>query len=437
MRTRVAELFNEVGDLSGDARARYLTESDIDVTTRREVEALLAFNAPWNTTLQIDLGQIAQRALLNFEPKRLPCGPYRLGDQLGSGGMGTVYLAERADGEVSQRVAVKLLRPGADAPQLRARFLAERQILATLSHPNIARLLDAGHREDGQPYLVMEYVDGKAIDTYSAALGMRHTVSLFLKVCAAVAYLHRNLVVHRDLKPANILVSTEGEPKLLDFGIAKILDFGNESTISGMRMLTPDLADILRSSDAQHSLAIYDHVLRHMAEVKNNSSFRRFEVSALAGSSYALLRLGRAREARQRLDAAFTRLSQLEQYPAERIIPGSEADEALCGLANYQAVRGEVLLAIETYKKLLQRILASEPKQETQLGDAVSISRLYSAMAALLVRAGQTGSALALQERRLELWRRWDARLPNSGFVRAQLNAVKGAARADSAPDIK
>src|SRR5205085_1901761 len=107
---------------------------------------------------------------------------------------------------------------------------------------NIARLLDAGHCEDGQPYLAMEYVEGKTIDVYAAGLGVRRIVTLFLKVCAAVSYLHRNLVVHRDLKPSNILVTDEGEPKLLDFGIAKLLDLARESTLTGMRMLTPDYA---------------------------------------------------------------------------------------------------------------------------------------------------------------------------------------------------
>jgi len=137
--------------------------------------------------------------------------------------MGSVYSAQRVDGEVAQRVAVKLLRPGMDDPTLRQRFLAERQILAALSHPNIARLLDAGHREDGQPYLVMEYVEGKTIDRFAAGRSVRQNIALFRKVCAAVGYLHCNLVVHRDLKPANILVTPEGEPKLLDFGIAKSL----------------------------------------------------------------------------------------------------------------------------------------------------------------------------------------------------------------------
>jgi serine/threonine-protein kinase len=156
--------------------------------------------------------------------------------------MGAVYSAERVDGEVAQRVAIKLLRPGSDEPVVRQRFLIERQILANLCHPNIARLLDAGHREDDQPYLAMEYVEGQPIDLYVSEISTRQKITLFLKVCAAVAYMHRNLVVHRDLKPANILVTTEGEPKVLDFGIAKMLGLTANSTATSTRVLTPDYA---------------------------------------------------------------------------------------------------------------------------------------------------------------------------------------------------
>ena len=242
MKARVEELFHSVADLSAEARARYFTEHNVDDGTLKEVEALLVFDSPTNTSLEKDISQVAEGALARLEPKDTRCGPYRLGELLGRGGMGTVHLAERVDGEVAQRVAVKLLRPGADDPMLRQRFLAERQILATLSHPNIARLLDAGHSEDGQPYLVMEYVEGQPIDVWTTGLGIRHKITLFLKVCAAVGYLHRNLVVHRDLKPPNILVTCEDEPKLLDFGIAKMLDLSTASTMTGMHMLTPDYA---------------------------------------------------------------------------------------------------------------------------------------------------------------------------------------------------
>jgi serine/threonine-protein kinase len=242
MRTRVEEIFHAVADLSEEARAGYFAERNVDATTRREVEGLMAFDSPTMASLDRDIGQAAQEALAQVNPKGLRCGPYRLGDLVGWGGMGTVYSAERVDGEVAQLVAVKLLRPGADDPQLLQRFLGERQILAALSHPNIAKLLDAGHREDGQPYLVMEYVEGKPIDVYTTGLGLRQKLKLFLKVCAAVSYLHRNLVVHRDLKPSNILVSSEGEPMLLDFGIAKMLGLNGDSTVTAARMLTPDYA---------------------------------------------------------------------------------------------------------------------------------------------------------------------------------------------------
>ena len=242
MRARVEQIFHEVADLPVPARDRYFAEHAIDANTRREVEQLVAFDSPATGQLDGEIGQVALGAMAQVERQDLLCGPYRLGRLLGRGGMGSVYSAERVDGEVSQRVAVKLLRPGADDLHLRQRFLAERQILAPLSHPNIAKLLDAGHREDGQPYLVMDYIEGRTIDVYAAELSARQKIAIFLKVCAAVSYLHRNLVVHRDLKPANVLVTEDGEPKLLDFGIAKLLDLTGDSTMTHLRMLTPDYA---------------------------------------------------------------------------------------------------------------------------------------------------------------------------------------------------
>ncbi|HEV3201527.1 MAG TPA: protein kinase, partial [Bryobacteraceae bacterium] len=231
----------QVADLDPELRTRYFAEHDIDESTRHEVEALLKFDSGASEFLLHDISIAAARALPQLEGKGWRCGPYRLLDLIGRGGMGAVYLAERADGEVTQQVAVKLLPPGAGDPQ-RERFLQERQILASLAHPNIARMLDAGHLDNGQPFLAMEYVDGKPIDVFAANLSVREKIALFQKVCAAVAYLHRNLVVHRDLKPSNILVTAEGDPKLLDFGIAKILDLATDSTMTGMRMLTPDYA---------------------------------------------------------------------------------------------------------------------------------------------------------------------------------------------------
>jgi serine/threonine protein kinase len=241
-RVRVEEIFHQVADMPVEARSRYFASQNIEPATQDEVQALVAFDSGASTSLEKNIGLVAGWALAYVEPKGMHCGPYRLEDLLGRGGMGAVYFAKRVDGEVAQRVAVKLLHPGSDDLLVRQRFLRERQILATLSHPNIARLLDAGHREDGQPYLVMEYIDGKSIDLYAAELAAKQKVALFRKICAAVGYLHRNLVVHRDLKPANILVTAEGEPKLLDFGIAKMLDLTSDSTTTSMRVLTPDYA---------------------------------------------------------------------------------------------------------------------------------------------------------------------------------------------------
>ncbi len=177
-------------------------------------------------------------------PERI--GPYRILREAGHGGMGAVYLAERADDQFHQRVALKLVRGGLHSEYLLRRFREERQILASLDHPNIARLMDGGVTAGGMPFFAMEYVEGTPIDRFcdERQLSVEQRLALFLKVCSAVQYAHRNLVVHRDLKPSNILVTHEGEPKLLDFGIAKLLSRDAEAglTEAGVRMLTPEYA---------------------------------------------------------------------------------------------------------------------------------------------------------------------------------------------------
>lgn len=252
MKMRVEELFHELADLPVEARIRYFTDHGVDEETRQDVEALLTFDSGASSFLLRDISVAASRALPQLEAKGWRCGPYRLLEVIGRGGMGTVYLAERVDGEVIQRLAVKLLPPGAGGAQ-RDRFLQERQILASLTHPNIARMLDAGHLDNRQPFLAMEFVDGKPIDVFASGFTVRQKIVLFLKICDAVGYLHRNLVVHRDLKPSNILVAADGEPKLLDFGIAKILDLATDFTITSMRMLTPDYASPEQVSGGQVS----------------------------------------------------------------------------------------------------------------------------------------------------------------------------------------
>lgn len=185
------------------------------------------------------------------QDKLVQIGPYQLQHEVGRGGMGSVWLAERADGLYEQKVAVKLMHAGALSDERRRRFKAERRILARLNHPNIARILDGGVSDAGRPYLVMEYVEGTPLTEYCAThkLGVNSRLALFRIVCDAVAYAHQNLIVHRDLKPSNILVTPAGQVKLLDFGIAKLLDSDIADTWNdvpvtdtGMAMMTPEYA---------------------------------------------------------------------------------------------------------------------------------------------------------------------------------------------------
>lgn len=243
MEHQVRLLFQELAGLRPEQRESYFSSHPVPPDIRREVEGLLAFDrlVDDGTKLASSRGEVLDEITA---ANRSHCGPYRLIRLLGRGGMGTVYLAERADQEIEQLAAVKLLRFGGNEPAFYNRFLRERQILATLHHPAIAGLLDAGHTSDGQPYLAMEYVDGVAIDVYAETLELRDKLLLFRKVCDAVSYAHRNLIVHRDIKPSNILVDRQGAPKLLDFGIAKILDPDEHSdhSMTVFQALTPQYA---------------------------------------------------------------------------------------------------------------------------------------------------------------------------------------------------
>ena len=174
-------------------------------------------------------------------------GPYKILREIGRGGMGAVYLAERDDEQYRQQVAIKLIKPGLGGDVIRRRFRNEMQILAELNHANVARLFDGGQTADGLPYLVMEYVEGSPINQYCDAqqLSTEQRLNLFSTVCAAVQYAHQHLVIHRDIKPGNILVTSDGVPKLVDFGIAKLLDqgtFGSDLTATAMPFMTPQYA---------------------------------------------------------------------------------------------------------------------------------------------------------------------------------------------------
>ena len=246
---RIEELFEDALSLpTAERPARVEKASAGDDELRQEVISLLASHAASPGGFIQDRIKNAVLSFQAIEPEATThVGPYRLICELGRGGMGTVYLAERDDDQYKSTVAVKLVRPGMDTEFILARFRRERQTLARLQHPNIARLLDGGTTAEGLPYIVMEYVDGCAITQYAQQknLGTAERVELFLSVCSAVDYAHRNFVIHRDLKPGNVLVDVQGVPKLLDFGICKLLrsdalSGSGDDTMSGM--MTPNYA---------------------------------------------------------------------------------------------------------------------------------------------------------------------------------------------------
>ena len=220
-----------------------------DTDLLEEAESLLAEAEALLTERTDSFEDCAQNAAFTFWQEGPPRGGERVGAyvivrELGRGGMGTVFLAERADGQFEKQVAIKILNRGADTAEILRRFRAERQILAKLDHPNIARLLDAGTTDDGLPYFIMDYIVGAPVTRFAVAqrLSTRQRLELFLKICAAVEFAHRNLVVHRDIKPSNILANAEGEPKLLDFGIAKLLAKDEDAaqlTTEAQQHLTP------------------------------------------------------------------------------------------------------------------------------------------------------------------------------------------------------
>jgi len=256
---RVESIVDRALDLAPDRRAAFVRDAcGDDAELRSAVEQwLAACDAP--TSFPHSPAAIFAAPLIEAEAAAAAdpdatgafrIGPYRLIRELGRGGMGTVFLAERDDGQFDRRVALKLMRRGAGTDaQLRRRFLEERQILARLEHPHIAALLDGGITADGQPYFVMQYIEGQPIDAFcdERSLSVEARLAIFLNVCDAVQHAHAHKVVHRDLKPNNILVAADGQAKLLDFGIAKLLEAGGGVepaglTRTGERLLTPDYA---------------------------------------------------------------------------------------------------------------------------------------------------------------------------------------------------
>jgi serine/threonine protein kinase/tetratricopeptide (TPR) repeat protein len=249
----VKKLFNSALDQPQDERDDFLTRAaGEDSSLRESVARLLASHDEGDGFMETPAASLRESPSTDLADDALPSGgrigPYRLLREIGRGGMGTVYLAARDDGEFRHQVAVKVVKRGMDTDSILRRFRYERQILAGIDHPNVARLLDGGTTDDGRPYFVMEHIEGDPIDVYCSkhGLSINERLELFRTVCSAVEYAHQNLIVHRDIKSSNILVTTSGVPKLLDFGIAKLLDPSLAGIDTGapatMRAMTPEYA---------------------------------------------------------------------------------------------------------------------------------------------------------------------------------------------------
>jgi eukaryotic-like serine/threonine-protein kinase len=407
---RVKEVFAEVSELEPAGRGEFLEDVCAnDGELRAEVVSLLEAHGTADAVVDRSAVEYVsfsglEAASEDWRGRRI--GAYELLTCLGRGGMGEVWRARRADAEFEKEVAVKLVRVGYASEFVLQRFRAERQILATLEHPNIARLIDGGVTAEGQPFLVMELVDGSPIDEYceSRALPIAQRLRLFREVCAAVSYAHQRLVVHRDLKPSNILVTSEGTIKLLDFGIAKILqpprDDGAtiEATRTTLRALTPAFSspeqilglDITTASDV-YSLGV---VLFHL----------------LAGCSPYRTRLASTRDAIQDVcETEPLRPSVAAARPkvagTARVLPDRDLDDiTLKALRKEPAKRyGSVEQFSEDVRRYLEGLpVTARGEQFTyRAGKFMRRHRLEMAAAAIVAVALLAGIVLASREARI------------------------------------
>jgi non-specific serine/threonine protein kinase/serine/threonine-protein kinase len=263
----LSDLFARALEVPPEALDAFLRDACAgDAALEKEVRSLLAHHARAEGFLEpgaISIGAPVEGGAPEGLREGSALGAWRLLRRIGEGGMGTVWLAERADGQFVQRGALKLIRAGFASEELVRRFRRERQILAALDHPNIARLLDGGNTPEGLPYLVMEYIEGESLYEHCSrrALSVRDRLQLFLRLCAAVQYAHQKLVLHRDLKPGNVLVTPDGTPRLLDFGVGKMFD--PEESTADLRTvglpLTPQYAspEQLRGGEVTTSSDLY------------------------------------------------------------------------------------------------------------------------------------------------------------------------------------
>lgn len=253
---RVEEIFHRISELSETERLAALDEAcGRETSMRREVESLLNAHEQVEDHLEQAVEGVFSLAASESSdgPERQRIGPYRVLRELGQGGLSTVFLGQRDDEDFPLKVAIKVVKRGMDTRDILRRLRQERRILASLDHPNIARLMDGGSTDDGLPYFVLEYIEGQTLDAYCDGHGLDidARLDLFRQVCAAAHYAHQSLIVHRDIKPGNVMVTHDGIPKLLDFGIAKLMTPEGDdtppvaaatATAAGLRLFTPEYA---------------------------------------------------------------------------------------------------------------------------------------------------------------------------------------------------
>lgn len=391
---RLRELFHRALDETAPRRRAWLEQlGQAEPALAQELEALLAAHEQAADFLEDGVAADAPEmaGLWQAAVAGMRIGPYRVIRELGRGGMGAVYLAHRDNASYQQQVALKLIKRGMDTEEILRRFLAERQILATLIHPHIARLLDGGSTEDGRPFLVMELIHGEPIDLFCERRGLDLSarLRLFLAVAEAVHFAHQHLVVHRDLKPANILVNEHGIPKLLDFGIAKLLADGPDeggATLAGQHPRTPDYASPEQLSGGAITTATDVHGLGVLL----------FELAAGANP----LRIAPAGRPPLASQAAGGKLARRLSGDFDAIVAKALAPEPS---ARYPSAR-ELAADLERF---LERkpVEARRPTLAYRVISFVRRHRLASAAAAALAVLGLTATilAVALGRERLEV----------------------------------
>ena len=441
----VKELFRAAAELPGGDRERFLASGCRDRAVIGEVMSLLGHDPEspdYNDQTLLDaLGASAADAVTEEAEAGvlLPgarLGPYRILGELGQGGMACVYLAERDDEQYRQRVALKVVKRGMDTQAVLDRFRHERQILANLVHPNIARLLDGGTTPDGMPYFVMECVEGEPLNAFCASRAMELTqrLHLFITVCGAVDYAHRNMVVHRDLKPGNILVTAEGVPMLLDFGIAKLLTPGavSDATAAWGRMLTPRYAspeqvrgELVSTATDVYSLGVLlfqllTGALPYSPEGENPEETARVICAVVPEKPSSVMSLGEKHRKRLRGDLDNIVLMALRKEPERRYrsVAHLQAD-LICHLEGSPVAARQDTLTYRTGRFLRRNKLA--------------------AVASLLVTAALVGGMItttwqarrADEQRRLALRRQGDAERAGALFREAAAVAVSAQLRAE------